>query len=144
MKTDGSCVPFYVCMLQCNIHRGMQGRLVRNVVLVALWIFVAVVCQSVYGAVSEYFGTMVTIASVAFVAVSAGWVAFRLIQHPPVADFLIDVQIESSKVSWCTWPELRRTTIIVLAAMIAFSAYLFACDISWQFVLRSLSILNVQ
>ena len=143
MKPDRSGVSFFACLLNCYTHRGMQGRLIRHTVLILLWLFVAVITQKLYGVASEFLGVMAAVASAALVAVIGCWVAFRFLHHQPVADFLIDVQIESSKVSWSTWSELRRSTIIVLVAMALFSAYLFACDISWQFVLRSLSILNV-
>lgn len=139
----GSVAPFYMSILQCSQHREAQGRLVRHIVLIALWVLVAAIAQSVYGAADEYWGLPFSVISAAIVAISFGWVAYRLIHYPPVADFLIDVQIESSKVSWSTWHELRRTTIVVLAAMVAFSTFLFACDITWQYVLRTASVLRV-
>ncbi len=139
----GSCIPFYMHVFQYNIHRRNQGRLVRYVVLVVLWILAAVICQSLYSAIGDFFGAVFSVTTMALLASLFGWVAYRLIHFPPVADFLIDVQLESSKVSWSNWIELRRTTLIVLSAMVLFSAYLFACDVSWQFVLRSLSILNI-
>ncbi|MEK6258892.1 MAG: preprotein translocase subunit SecE [Planctomycetota bacterium] len=143
MKTDRSYAPFAICLLQWGTHRGAQGRLIRRALLIVFLLFVSVVCQKFFVVISEYFGFLVAIATSSLVAFVGGWVAVRLLQYPPIVDFLVDVQTESSKVSWSTWPELRRTTVIVLAAMIAFSAYLFVCDMSWQFVLRSLSILNV-
>lgn len=135
--------PFYMSLLQSNQHRGTQGRLVRHIVLIVLWILAAAICQSVYGSTSDYWGFRLAVISACFTATIVGWVAYRLIHYPPVADFLIDVQIESSKVSWSSWHELRRTTIIVLAVMVSFSAFLFTCDILWQFVLRALSVLRV-
>ena len=138
-----SVLPFHISILQFSQHRGAQGRLVRHLVLIVLWSLIAAICYGVYGAVDEYWGALFAAISVAIVAITFGWVAYRLIHYPPVADFLIDVQIESSKVTWSNWYELRRTTIIVLAVMAAFSAFLFVCDISWQFVLRVLSVLRV-
>jgi preprotein translocase subunit SecE len=143
MKSDRSSLPFLVCLLRLDSHRPAQGRLIRRTLLIVAWILVAIVCQKIFGLAYDLFGGLVATAITVLAASLGGWVATRMFQYPPIADFLIDVQTESSKVSWSTWPELQQTTIIVLTAMVAFSAYLFACDISWQFVLRWLSILNV-
>lgn len=143
MKEDRSGVPFFICLLHRNTHRSSQGRLIRRVLFSAIAIVFGLIGQRMFTGVSDLLGHTSAVVLLAFAAAAAGWFAFRLINHQPIADFLIDVQAESSKVTWSNWHELRKTTAIVLAAMFAFSVYLFACDISWQFVLRSLSILNV-
>ena len=143
MKMSGDGASFQNCLLQRDVYRGNQGRLIRRLTFVFLVSCVLVACQQVYSIVYLPFGFMSGI-SVACAIVAAGaWFAYRLIQFQPAADFLIDVQQESLKVSWSTWQELRRTTGVVLAAMVIFSAYLFVCDVSWQFLLRSLSVLNI-
>ena len=143
MKIDGSSASFQNCLLQSGVYRGSQGRLIRCLMFIFLVSCIFVASQQVYSFVYRSFG-FISGMSVACVVVAAiAWFAYRLIQYQPVADFLIDVQQESLKVTWCTWQELRRTTEIVLAAMVVFSLYLFVCDVSWQFLLRSLSVLSI-
>ena len=134
---------FYTSLLRCDTYRPMQGRLIRRTTLVLLWLFIAAICQKIHGFAIVSLGIVIAGVATGTATAVGGWVAFRFLHHQPVADFLIDVQVESTKVSWCTWPELRRSTVVVLTAMAAFSIYLFACDISWQFVLKSLFVLNV-
>jgi len=143
MKMDRSTIPFLKCLLQCDTHRGTQGRLIRRLVFSTLASCVFVASRRAYSFASQFFDyTSATIFACA-IAATGTWAAYRLVQYQPVADFLIDVQLESLKVTWSTWQELRRTTGVVLAAMVVFSAYLFACDVSWQILLRSLSVLSV-
>ena len=143
MKTNWARVPLYRCLLQGDVYRGSQGRLIRHLVFLVLFFCVLVACQRVYSFTSRSFDVMSATAFACVILATGIWVAYRLIQYQPVADFLIDVQLESSKVSWSTWGELRRTTCVVLVAMLIVSVYLFACDVSWQFLLRSLSVLSI-
>jgi preprotein translocase subunit SecE len=63
------------------------------------------------------------------------WLTYRVINYPPFADFLIEVESEMAKVSWPSWVELQRATVVVLATMFIFSALLFGYDIAWQKIL---------
>jgi preprotein translocase subunit SecE len=59
-------------------------------------------------------------------------VAFRLVNWPNFANFLISVEAEMDKVSWASWDYLKRATGVVLVSMVVLGAYLFFCDIFWQ------------
>ena len=143
MKLDWKRVPLHKCLLQGEIYRGTQGRLIRRLVFIALVSCVILVGQRVYSFINQSFD-FISSTAVSFAAVATFvWVSYRLTQYQPIADFLIDVQRESLKVSWCTWVELRRTTGIILAAMVIFSVYLFACDVTWQFLLKSILVLRI-
>lgn len=143
MKLDWKRVSLHKCLLQSDVYRGTQGRLIRRIAFIALVTCVLLVGQRVYFFINQSFD-FISSTAVSFTAVATFvWVSYRLTQYQPVADFLIDVQRESLKVSWCTWEELRRTTGIILAAMVIFSVYLFACDVIWQFLLKSLSVLRI-
>lgn len=71
-----------------------------------------------------------------------GWVIFRLIQYPPFADFLTATEAEMNKVSWTSWPELKRATGVVLATVLLMSLYLFGVDWVWTMLLQTLGILR--
>lgn len=70
------------------------------------------------------------------------WVMFRVVNLPQFAEFLIEVQHEMAKVSWPSWPQLQRSTAVVLFTMGMLSAVLFCYDIAWQFVLRLVHVLQ--
>lgn len=143
MKLDWKRIPLYKCLFQSNVYRGNQGRLIRRLAFFILVSCAILASQRVYLAINQSFD-FISVTAVAFATVATfAWVAYRLTQYQPLADFLIDVQQESIKVSWCTLQELRRTTGVILAAMVIFSVYLFACDVTWQFILRSLSVLRI-
>lgn len=143
MKTGGNVTSFQNLFIQTGSYRINQGRIIRTFAFFFLVSSVILASQQLFFYVYRSFGLAACVC-VAIACTSVGaWISYRLIHYPPVADFLIDVQHESLKVSWCTWRELHRTTVVILSAMIIFSIYLFACDIFWQMLLRSLSVLSV-
>lgn len=143
MKTDGSRVAVYTSLLQARVYRGSQGQLIRCVVFVVFFTCSFIASCHFYSLVIPHLGFTLALCLTTSVDAIAAWISLCLIQHQPIADFLIDVQAESLKVSWCNWFDLQRTTGVVLAVMAAFSSYLFACDISWQFLLKAISVLNI-
>jgi preprotein translocase SecE subunit len=64
------------------------------------------------------------------------------VNWPQFADFLIDVQHEMAKVSWPTWPQLKRSTTVVLFAMGLLSLVLFCYDVVWHWLLRLIQVLQ--
>jgi len=75
-------------------------------------------------------------------AVVGIWIVYRCVNWPQFADFLIDVQHEMAKVSWPTWPQLKRSTIVVLVAMGLLSFVLFCYDLVWHWMLRLIQVLQ--
>lgn len=68
------------------------------------------------------------------------WAAYRLVNVPGFADFLIAVEAEMNKVSWPTRGELYRSSIVVLVTIFALAAVLFVFDFFWQSVFNYLGI----
>ena len=70
------------------------------------------------------------------VLLAAGlWLAYRLVNVPAFADFLIAVEAEMNKVSWPSRTELVRGSTVVLLMMFAFAFVLAGCDIFWKLLL---------
>jgi preprotein translocase subunit SecE len=69
------------------------------------------------------------------------WAAFRLVNVPAFADFLIAVEAEMNKVSWPARSELRRGSIVVLVTIFALAIVLFSFDFVWNQVFKTLGIL---
>ena len=69
------------------------------------------------------------------------WATFRIIHWPRFADFLISVEAEMDKVTWSDWGELKRSTAVVLFAMVFLTLVLFVFDVFWQRVFTSTGVL---
>lgn len=71
------------------------------------------------------------------------WVAFRLVNYPRFADFLISVQAEMDKVSWTSWPELRRSAAVVIVTMFFLGFVLLMYDFFWQWLFKLIHFLEI-
>jgi preprotein translocase SecE subunit len=65
----------------------------------------------------------------------AVWFAFRLVNHPSFADFLIATEAEMNKVSWTPRKRLFQDTIVVLITVLLLTLFLFFVDIFWGWFL---------
>jgi preprotein translocase SecE subunit len=64
------------------------------------------------------------------------WLAWRVVNVPAFADFLIATEAEMNKVSWTTQRRLVQDTIVVLVTVVLMAFYLTACDLGWQALLK--------
>lgn len=63
------------------------------------------------------------------------WFAYRVVNLPTFADFLIATEAEVNKVSWPTRKSVVQDTIVVLATVILMTIFLFVVDLSWGWIL---------
>jgi preprotein translocase SecE subunit len=63
------------------------------------------------------------------------WFAWRIVNVPTFADFLIATEAEMNKVSWTNRKRLFQDTIVVLTTVFLFTAFLFVVDVVWIKVL---------
>jgi preprotein translocase SecE subunit len=70
------------------------------------------------------------------------WFAWRLVNMPTFADFLIATEAEMNKVSWSSRRRLFQDTIVVLVTVVLMAGYLFVMDVAWQQLL-SMRIVDV-
>ena len=63
------------------------------------------------------------------------WFAWRAINYPTFADFLIATEAEMNKVSWTSRKALIRDTIVVLVCLLLMTLFLFVVDVFWNFLL---------
>ena len=70
------------------------------------------------------------------ISVVGCWFAFRLVNWPAFADFLVSVEAEMMKVSWPSRQETYASTMVVLVvlALLAFVIYIY--DIVWYLIFR--------
>lgn len=63
------------------------------------------------------------------------WLAWRAVNYPPFADFLIATEAEMNKVSWTPRKALIRDTFVVLTTVFVIAAFIFIVDIFWGWLL---------
>jgi preprotein translocase SecE subunit len=63
------------------------------------------------------------------------WLAWRAVNFPVFADFLIATEAELNKVSWTTRRRLMQDTVVVLATVLLMAVFLFAMDMAWSHLL---------
>lgn len=78
----------------------------------------------------------------ALLAVIGLWLAFRIVNYPTFADFLIATEAEMNKVSWATRKRLWQDTVVVLVTVILMTVFLMLVDIMWGFVLTRVGVLE--
>jgi preprotein translocase SecE subunit len=63
------------------------------------------------------------------------WLAWRVVNYPVFADFLIATEAEINKVSWTPRARLIQDTIVVLITVFIITLFLFIVDIFWGWIL---------
>ncbi|MBL4883899.1 MAG: preprotein translocase subunit SecE [Planctomycetaceae bacterium] len=130
-------------MLSVGLYKRNQGQQVRQVSGVTT----AVVFIIAATTLSDNFpvGTSQAIVSglPVLIGVLGCWFAYRIVNVAPIADFMIGVQGEMDKVSWPSWPQLWRATVVVLVTMLFLALSLFLFDLIWQFVFQSVGFLKM-
>jgi len=71
------------------------------------------------------------------------WLAFRVVNFPTFADFLIATEAELNKVSWTTKKRLWQDTIVVLVTTVLLTVFLWLMDIIWSQLLIWLGVIRL-
>lgn len=128
-------------LLHAGLYKRTQGRITRQVTWAAI---VAVGGMGLW----RLNTTLITsldaggrLGIVLALALLLLWVAYRLVNLPQFADFLIAVEAEMNKVSWPTRAELIRASLVVLVVIGVLAAVLFGFDAFWTLVFKTLRII---
>lgn len=118
-----------------GLYKPSQGRVTRQVTCAVLWIVIALASlrlyQTLYEAgVWQYVGPLVLL-------VVGFWAAYRAVNYPKFADFLIAVEAEMNKVSWPSRDELIRSAVVVIFVIFMLAIVLFGYDIVWQYLFKN-------
>ena len=65
------------------------------------------------------------------------WVAYRIVNMPTFAEFLIATEAEMNKVSWSTRKGLFQDTIVVLVTTLGMTLFLLVVDLFWGWLLST-------
>lgn len=120
-----------------RLYKPKQGRHARQVTLIAIGVVLAVGAWALKNWLqAESFSDAMVIGLPAAVLAATGWAAFRLIQLPKFAEFLIAVEAEMGKVSWPTQSELFKASAVVIFVIFGLAALLFVYDWLLQYALK--------
>lgn len=131
-----------------SLYKKNQGRMVRQVTCLAIWVFVAIavfrfhqyfLAKNVAWLLGQDKTALSYLVAVAMGGLGA-WVGYRLVNWPRFADFLISVEAELAKVSWPTQKELVKASLVVIFTILLMSAILFLYDALWRLLFQTLGI----
>ena len=120
-------------LVSAGVYKPNQGRIVRQLTCLAIWIIVGHACWALYSFMRGGDSGSSTASITAGVLLAAGvWTGFRLVNWPRFADFLIAVEAEMNKVTWPSKDELVRAAFVVIFTIFFLAISLFLFDIIWQ------------
>lgn len=133
-----------------RLYKKNQGRVARQLTFFAVAIVIAFGAFTLYesGMVAGWFetpqrGAQVNGAVFALLVAVGGWFAFRLVNFPKFADFLISVEAEMDKVTWATRDQLYQATVVVITTMLFLGVLLFAYDLMWMRLFKFVGFLEI-
>lgn len=138
-EVAGASPPLTAELFSSGLYKPNQGRLVRQLTCLAIWVIVALGCWrlNVWLTGSMGWGDFAIPGTLLLVG---GWVGYRLVNWPRFADFLIAVEAEMAKVSWPSRTELVRASIVVIFTIFFLAIILFLFDIVWQWIFTTIGV----
>ena len=133
--------PFFRELLQWNVYKKSQGRITRQITFAAIAIVVALGGWRLSSYTLSQ-NEAIHVALPTLLVLAGWWIAFRLVNMPNFADFLIAVEAEMNKVSWPSRTELIRSSLVVIFTIFFLAAILFAYDIFWKLLLVTIGVLQ--
>ncbi|NIL97275.1 MAG: preprotein translocase subunit SecE [Planctomycetales bacterium] len=141
MAEKGFFGSFTQNLLRAAVYKRTQGRVTRQVTFAAIAVTFALGAWSLSNMANP--NQMMMLFVVPGLVLGAGaWTAYRIVNWPTFADFLISVEAEMSKVSWPTRTELIRGSVVVLITIASLAVFLYAFDLLWTFIFQRLGVLS--
>jgi len=119
---------FFRELVRTGLYKRTQGRVARQVTWVVLAVTMALGLYRMSGSLAGRVETVWRFGIPSVLLVVGLWVAYRVVNLPSFADFLIAVEAEMYKVSWPTRTELVRASIVVLITIFGLAALLALYD----------------
>ena len=138
---EGASGGFWLELFRFGLYKPNQGRIVRQVTFLSIAVIVCLAAYEMYrtGWLTGLFSGSRYFVLIALCALGA-WFAYRVVNYPSFADFLIAVEAEMNKVSWPTKTELWNASVVVMFVIFAMAGLLFFFDVIWSKVFQLLNI----
>jgi len=121
---------FFEEFMRFGVYKRSQGRIVRQVTFGALALTLLIGLWRL-GMLMQDYSRWVYFGLPGVLAVVGLWAAYRSVNVPAFADFLIAVEAEMNKVSWPSRNELFRWSVVVIVTIFAIGLLLWAFDLVW-------------
>ena len=143
---------FFPELFKFGLYKPAQGRIVRQATFFSVALLACLAIWELYAsgwfnflnaavADGEVAGPHIGKMLFSFVLAGIGiWTAYRLVNFPVFADFMIAVEAEMNKVSWPTRDQLYRASVVVIFVIFAMAVLLFVFDILWTAVFEVIGI----
>ena len=132
-------------MFSGSRYKRSQGRIARQITFFAILAAVVIgAWQLGGGSTGDLFARFMSVEKARIVAqyvvpsllaVLGAWAAFRVVNIPRFADFLISVEAEMNKVSWPSRGELFRASMVVIIVIFMLTAILFTYDLVLKYII---------
>jgi len=131
-------------LFNAEIYKRSQGRLVRQLTCLAIWVAFALAAWRTYPTLTIDFqvSSMTAYIMSGVVLVVGLWLGFRVVNLPSFADFLIAVEAEMNKVSWPSRTELIRASLVVIVLMFGLTIVLFTYDVVLTSLLKAIGVVT--
>jgi preprotein translocase subunit SecE len=132
----------WVSLLSPAIYKRTQGKRVRQTTagLVIVWVIYG--CYTLANGPLMDYSRPVRLAIPTVVGVVLSWLAYRAVNIPQFADFLIAVEVEMKKISWPTLQRCFRAGAVVIVTMFFMAAMLFLYDQLWMWFFIKIGVLK--
>lgn len=121
-------------LLRFGVYKPNQGRFVRQFTFFGIAVLAAFGCITLANGPLGVSPKSTQVGVPLLIWAICCWVAFRGVNIPRFADFLVSVESELEKVSWPVRQEVAQATVVVLVTMFFLGAFLFVVDILWQWL----------
>jgi preprotein translocase subunit SecE len=123
---------FFEEFFRVGVYKRSQGRIVRQVTFAALALTLLIGLWRLVWLLRGYAEPAWLCYGLPGVFAAAGlWAAYRSVNLPAFADFLIAVEAEMNKVSWPSRGELFRWSVVVIVMIFSIGILLAAFDLAW-------------
>jgi len=133
---DDAVSAFFQELIHTGIYKRSQGRITRQVTFAAIAVTVALgfwrLSESLSGTTFAEQMPACEYWLPGILLLGGLWIAYRVVNVPNFADFLIAVEAEMNKVSWPTRTELFRASLVVLFTIFILAATLAIFDFLWR------------
>jgi preprotein translocase subunit SecE len=125
-------------LIHIGLYKRSQGRITRQLTFAAMAVVMGMgfyrLSETLPGTAAFRYGLPGAL------MLLGGWAAYRAVNVPAFADFLIAVEAEMNKVSWPSRPELFRASLVVLVTIFLLAGVLTVFDLWWKFFFSRLGI----
>lgn len=132
MAKESSAGSLWGELLTARFYKRNQGRLTRQLTAVGICLVVFFGAWTLSQAMLSGYQAPVRVGVPLLLCVAGAWFAWRVVNYPRFADFLVAVEAEMDKVTWVGRQELVRQAIVVVVVMFLLAFVLLAYDVLWQ------------